>query len=99
VFPQVTSGGSQVASGVACGLRGSQVASGGHKWPWGHRWPHGFAHSLGGFGWPCGVTGGHVGSWVVSGVAVDLGASQVTLITSQIFTNAPNFRIKLLKQR
>jgi hypothetical protein len=48
-----------------------------------------------------GAAAGLVGSWVAIGgrgwslgVAVDLGGSQVIAITCQIFTNAPNFRIK-----
>jgi hypothetical protein len=47
------------------------------------------------------AAGGLVGSWVAMrgsgwplGVAVDLGGSPMTLITGQIFKNAPKFRIK-----
>jgi hypothetical protein len=42
--------------------------------------------------WSRGVLGGHGRSGVVSGVAVDLGGSQVTIIIRQIFTNATNLQ-------
>jgi hypothetical protein len=75
---------------VAGGLGGSGVALG-------------VTDGLVGLQMALGAVGCFVGSWVTlggrrwpMGVTVDFGGSRVTLITYLIFTNAPNFRIKLL---
>jgi hypothetical protein len=88
-------GGLRVASrdhmwpqGVAGGLRGSGVALGLRMAIW--VWSRGLGVSSWGYGWPWGVAGCLWGLQLTS---------QVTLITCQVFKNAPNFRIKLLTQR
>jgi hypothetical protein len=79
---------------------GSHVASGGLAWP-GSGVALGVTESLVGLKMVLRAAGGLLGSWVAIGchgwplwVAVDLVGSQLTLITCQIFTNAPNFRIR-----
>jgi hypothetical protein len=91
-------GGSWVASGVACGLRGSRVTLGGQS-------SLGVTDGLVGLQIASRAAGGLIGSWVAMGgrkwplkIAVDLGGLRVTLIICQIFTNALNLRINLLTQ-
>jgi hypothetical protein len=73
-------------------LGGSHLASVSRGWPWGVR------SSLGSYRWPCVFANGLVAHGWLLGVAVDLWGSRVTQITCQIFTNAPNFRIKKMTE-
>jgi hypothetical protein len=81
--------------------RGSNVASDDLGLPWGSRVEVGVTDVLVGLlmasgvcGWPCGVMDGHRVLRVAFGVTFDLKGSRMTLITCQIFTNVPKFRIK-----
>jgi hypothetical protein len=85
--PRVTLGGDELPRGVAGDLRGLWVASG-------------VTSSCGGNGWPCEIArclSGLVGSWVaMKGFPWPLG---VTVDLCQRFTNALNFKIKLVTHR